>query len=76
MWQKFINWCKNESATARLQRTIIQGIIGAVIVAVPQVIGFLSMPEWGTALAVAIVMSILSPVMAAIGNKGEITETK
>lgn len=69
MTEKFINWCSDNSPAAKLERTIVQGVIGAIIAAVPQMVGLLVLPEWATALIVAIVMAVLSPVMAAIGEK-------
>lgn len=69
MTEKFINWCADNSPAAKLERTIAQGVFGAIIAAVPQMIGLLALPEWGTALIVATVMAILSPIMAAIGEK-------
>lgn len=75
MMEKFIAWCANDSAAARLERTIIQGVIGAFIAAFPQMVGLLTLPEWATALVVAVVMAIIAPIMKAIGNKGVVEET-
>lgn len=75
MMEKFIAWCANDSAAARLERTIVQGVIAAFIVAFPQMMELVAMPEWATALLVAVGMAILSPIMKAIGNKGVVEET-
>ena len=57
----------------RLLRTIIQGIIGVVIANLDIIIGsFVIDPAW-KGIVVALVMAILSPVMAAIGGKEEVS---
>lgn len=76
MFNWFINWCKDESPSARLERTIVQGVISAFIVAIPQIVGAFAIPDWANALAVAVGMAILSPIMGAIGNKGEVVDVK
>lgn len=55
----------------RLLRTIIQGIIGVLIANLDVIIGsFVIDPAW-KGIVVALVMAVLSPVMAAIGKKDE-----
>lgn len=66
---KFIKWCARDTATARFQRSVAQGVIGIAS-------GLLSAwatqdPFIGTVVA-PLVMCVLSPVMKAIGNKGEV----
>lgn len=58
----FIAWCNDNSAAAKLERTIVQGIIGVIA-------GGLTTGEWTGALIVGIVMAILAPIQAAIGGK-------
>lgn len=70
MMEKFIAWCAKDTTAARLERTIIQGVIAAFVIAFPQMIELIVMPEWATALLVAVGMAVLSPIMKAIGNKG------
>lgn len=53
----------------RLARTIVQGVLGVVIAALPQILGIVHLDPAISALIVAVVMAILSPIMAAIGNK-------
>lgn len=60
----FIDWCARDDAGARLQRTVAQGVLAAVVSGV-------TTGEWGAAFAVALVMAVLSPVQAAIGTCGE-----
>lgn len=74
MFEKFIAWCAKDTSAARLERTIVQGIISAFVVAFPQMMQVVTLPEWVTAFAVAVGMAILSPIMKAIGNKGVVSE--
>lgn len=53
---------------ARLARTIIQGVIGVVIANLDMIIGTFSVPDLWKPLIVALVMAVLSPIMAAIGG--------
>lgn len=55
----------------RLLRTIIQGIIGVLIANLDVIIGSVVFdPAW-KGIVVALVMAVLSPVMAALGKKEE-----
>lgn len=55
----------------RLLRTIIQGIFGVLIANLDVIIGsFVIDPAW-KGIVVALVMAVLSPVMAALGKKEE-----
>ena len=53
----------------RLLRTIVQGIIGVLIANADFLVAQLSFSPEVKALIVAIVMAILSPIMAAMGTK-------
>jgi len=64
---RFIGWCEENSLAARLERTIVQGIIAVLIVGI-------TTQEWSTTLATGIIMAILSPLQKAIGNKGLVDE--
>lgn len=69
MTDRFIKWCSRDTASARFQRSVAQGVIGVAS-------GLLSAaatndPVVGTIVA-PLVMCVLSPVMKAIGNKGEV----
>lgn len=66
--EKFIEWSSKDTAAARFERTVAQGVVSAVIVATPQVIGLIAMPEWATALLVACLMAVLSPMQKQIGE--------
>lgn len=74
MMEKFVAWCGKDTSAGRLERTIVQGVIGAFIAAFPQMMGLLTLPEWATALIVAVVMAVLAPIMKAIGNKGVVED--
>ena len=67
-WQKFL--ASNEWQF-RLLRTIIQGVFGVIVANADLIIGsFVIDPTW-KGIIVALVMAVLSPVMAALG-KGEV----
>lgn len=50
----------------RLARTILQGIIGVFVANVDLIVGFAVLDPALRALAVALVMAVLSPVMAEL----------
>ena len=54
----------------RCARTIVQGVIGALIMYLPDVMGLWHLDPTVNALGVAVIMAVLSPVMAAIGEAG------
>ena len=58
----------------RLARTIVQGVLGVIIASLPQILGIVHLVPAISAIIVAVVMAILSPIMAAIGNDGKETE--
>lgn len=62
---KFFN---SNNAWFRLLRTIVQGILGVVIANIDMIIGTFNIPDLWKPLIVALVMAVLSPIMAAIGG--------
>ena len=58
----------SNSAKYRLLRTIVQGIIGVIIANLDLIVGAFHFPPGVKALIVALVMAILSPVMASMGG--------
>ena len=52
----------------RLLRTIVQGIIGVLIANVDLLVGYVVLDASQRAVVVALVMAILSPVMAELGK--------
>lgn len=65
-----MNWFfESNSASARVLRTIVQGVIGAVISYL--LVIATTMPDiWGL-LIIPVIMAILSPIMAEIGKRME-----
>ena len=58
----------------RLLRTIAQGVLGVVVANVDLLVGVAVLePSW-RALVVALVMAVLSPLMAEIGKGNELKE--
>ena len=58
----------SNDASYRLLRTIFQGVIGAVIANLDIIIGTFTLNTVWKPIIVAVVMAILSPVMAEIGR--------
>jgi hypothetical protein len=52
----------------RLLRTIFQGILGVIVANIDMIVGACVLDPAQRALVVALVMAILSPVMAEIGK--------
>ena len=60
----------------RLLRTIIQGVIGVVIANLDLIIsGITFLPIEYKPIVVAVIMAILSPVMAMIGGKEDVEQS-
>lgn len=53
----------------RLLRTIIQGVLGVLIANIDLILGYVVLDPSARALVVALVMAVLSPVMALLGQK-------
>ena len=64
----------SNSPKMRLARTILQGIIGVIIAALPQLMGLYVLDPVWSATIVALVMAVLSPIMAALGEADEKVE--
>lgn len=60
----------------RLVRTIVQGIIGVLIANIDLIVGWCVLDPSVRALVVALVMAVLSPVMAALGGGDEVVIPK
>ncbi len=52
----------------RLLRTIVQGVLGVVIANLDLIMGWCVMDPSVRAFVVALVMAVLSPIMAALGG--------
>ena len=66
----------SNKASMRCARTIVQGVIGVIIAQLPAVLGNYQFDPVWTATIVALVMAILSPVMAALGEADEVVNAK
>ena len=55
----------------RLARTIVQGIIGVIIANLDLIMGWCVLDPSMRGLVVALVMAVLSPIMAALGGDGD-----
>lgn len=67
--ERFVDWCAKDTAAARFERSVAQGIIGVgtgIFTATAT-----NDPILGTVVA-PVVMAILAPIQKAIGNKGEV----
>lgn len=54
----------------RLSRTIVQGVLGVLVANVDLLMGAAVLDPTWRALCVAMVMAVLSPVMAELGKAG------
>ena len=52
----------------RLARTIVQGVLGVIIANLDLITGYIVLDAPTRALVVALVMAVLSPIMAALGG--------
>ena len=55
----------------RLARTIVQGVLGVVIANIDRIMGWCVLDPSVRGLVVALVMAVLSPIMAALGGGDE-----
>ena len=60
---------KSNSWQYRLFRTILQGVIGVIIANVDLIVGYCVLDPSQRALVVALVMAVLSPIMAMLGGE-------
>ena len=58
----------------RLLRTIVQGVLGVVVANIDLITGYVILDPAARALVVALVMAVLSPVMAMLGGKGAVDD--
>lgn len=54
----------------RLLRTIVQSILGIISANLDTLTGLFSVPDVWKPIIVALVMAVLSPIMAEIGKRG------
>lgn len=58
----------------RLLRTVVQGALGVVVANVDLLMGTAVLDPTWRALCLAMVMAVLSPVMAELGKAGDVDE--
>lgn len=68
MLEQFIN---SNTMGMRFLRTVVQGVIAALIVYVPEAIGYLNLDAATAAFLVALIMAVLSPIMAALKKNAD-----
>ena len=68
MLEYFIN---SNTMGMRFLRTVVQGVIAALIVYIPEAIGYLNLDGATAALLVALIMAVLSPLMAVLKQADE-----
>ena len=61
-------WLTSNEAKYRLARTIVQGVIGVIIANIDLLLGYVVFDPQARAVIVALVMAVLSPIMAEIGR--------
>lgn len=67
--ERFVDWCARDTAAARFERSVVQGVIGVGVGIITAYAT--SDPIMGTFVAPT-VMAVLAPIQKAIGNKGEV----
>lgn len=55
----------------RLLRTIVQGVLGVIIANIDLILGMVVFDPSTRALLVALVMAVLSPIMAVLGGSDD-----
>ncbi|MEY8460152.1 hypothetical protein AALA69_03360 [Eggerthellaceae bacterium 24-137] len=68
--EAFTSWLCDNSAAAKFERTVAQGVLGVVAAAISAATG---MPEWLNALVAPSVMAVLAPSMDMIGKSLEVS---
>ncbi|MBP3885801.1 MAG: hypothetical protein J6D54_12820 [Olsenella sp.] len=58
----------------RLARTIVQGVLGVIVANLDLILGWCVVDPSARALVVALVMAVLSPVMAVLGGDPDRTQ--
>ena len=68
MMQKFL---MDNGTAYRLLRTIVQGVLGVIVANIDQFVGAYVFDPASRAIIVALVMAVLSPIMAELGARME-----
>ncbi len=67
--EAFTSWLRDNSAAAKFEHTVAQGILGVTAAAISAATG---MPEWFNALVAPSVMAVLAPAMDMLGKSLEV----
>lgn len=59
----------SNEAKYRLLRTIVQGVLGVIVANLDLIFGYVIFEPQTRAFVVALVMAVLSPIMAMIGGR-------
>ena len=66
-----MKFLKSNDTLWRLLRTVFQGIIGVIIANLDTITGAFQIPEIWKPIIAALVMAVLSPIMAELGKSKE-----
>ena len=73
MLDKFLT---DNTTAMRLARTVVQGVIAALVVFIPTAVGYLELTAEEAAFVTALVMAVLSPVMSLLRRSETIEEAE
>lgn len=65
-----IEWCGSNTAFAKCTRTIFQGIVGVLIAYAADMVAGFGFDATTCTIITALVMAVLSPIQAALGDAG------
>ena len=68
MLNRIIDWCGSNTPTAKCTRTIFQGVLAVLITYAADIVAGLGLDPTTCAVMTALVMAVLSPIQAAIGD--------
>lgn len=74
MFKAFKKWSGSNTAFDKCTRTIFHGVIGVLIAYSADIVAGLGLEPSECAIITALVMAILSPIQAAIGESAEEVE--
>lgn len=66
----------SNSSTARLLRTVLQGLLGVLVVYMADILGFMNVPSEVAGIIAAATAAILSPIMAKLGEAVDVAYSK
>ena len=66
-----MKFLSSNTALWRMLRTIAQGILGVLIANLDVITGAFNIPDVWKPIIAALIMTILSPIMATLGGKAE-----